>query len=193
MVPAFLFPKNKNPRSTVFPHISVKYCKLVCSKTLYWSVFFFFTNLITNIEAINLKHLKPLIDIAHYRNDDPHSMSWQLLCQCFVLTRLAKSTLPASRPVSHMTKTQYFQAAITWRKELYYFAFLRSSSIMVDYIKSFGKEQSRQHKQRGVTKTKTLENRIRRNMKSNCNRNKFNLSNYLLSDSFHRVLGQIKR
>ena len=55
--------------------------------------------------------------------------------------------LPASRRASHVTKTHYFQAAITWRKELYYFAFLRSSSIMVDYIKSFGREQSRQHKQ----------------------------------------------
>ena len=61
--------------------------------------------------------------------------------------------LPASRPASHVTKTHYFQAAITSRKELYYFAFLRSSSIMVDYIKSFGREQSRQHKQRAVLRT----------------------------------------
>ena len=31
--------------------------------------------------------------------------------------------------------------------------FLRSSSIMVDYIKSFGREQSRQHKQSAVLRT----------------------------------------
>ena len=42
----------------------------------------FFHNLTTNIKVINLKHLKSLIDIAHYGNDDPHCMSWQLLCQC---------------------------------------------------------------------------------------------------------------
>ena len=60
--------------------------------------------------------------------------------------------LPASRPASHVSKTHCFQAAITWR-ELYYFAFLRSSSIMVDYIKSFGREQSRQHKQSAVLRT----------------------------------------
>ena len=35
----------------------------------------------------------------------------------------------------------------------YYFAFLRSSSIMVDYIKSFGREQSRQYKQRAVLRS----------------------------------------
>ena len=34
--------------------------------------------------------------------------------------------LAASRPVSHVSKTQYLQAVITWRKELYYFAFLCS-------------------------------------------------------------------
>ena len=54
--------------------------------------------------------------------------------------------LPSAMPASNVTK-------ITWRKELYYFAFLRSSSIMVDYIKSFGREQSRQHKQRAVLRT----------------------------------------
>ena len=42
-----------------------------------------------------------------------------------------------------------------------------------------------------ITKTKTPLNQIRRNMKSYCNRNRSNLSNYLLSDSFHRVLGRI--
>ena len=42
-----------------------------------------------------------------------------------------------------------------------------------------------------ITKTKTPLNQIRRNMKSNCDRNRSNLSNYLLSDSFHRVLGRI--
>ena len=45
------------------------------------------------------------------------------------------------------------RAAITWRKEQYYLAFLRSSSIMVDYIKSFGRDQSRQHKQKAVLRT----------------------------------------
>ena len=49
---------------------------------------------------------------------------------------------PASRPVSHVTKTQHLQGAITWRKELYYFAFLRSYLVMVEYIKSFGRERS---------------------------------------------------
>ena len=43
---------------------------------------FFFHNLTTKIEVINLKHLKSLTDIAHYGNDDPHCMSWQLLYQC---------------------------------------------------------------------------------------------------------------
>ena len=32
MFPAFLFPKNKTPKTTVFKCISVKYCKMVCSK-----------------------------------------------------------------------------------------------------------------------------------------------------------------
>ena len=58
MVPAFIFPKKKNPKSTVFQYISVKYCKLVCCN-----------------KAINLKHLKSPIDIARYGNDDPHCMS----------------------------------------------------------------------------------------------------------------------
>ena len=31
----------------------------------------FFHNLTTNSKVINLKHLKSLIDIAHYGNDDP--------------------------------------------------------------------------------------------------------------------------
>ena len=48
----------------------------------------------------------------------------------------------ASRPVSQVTKTQHLQGAITWRKVLYYFAFLRSYLVMVQYIKSFGREQS---------------------------------------------------
>ena len=62
--------------------------------------------------------------------------------------------LPASRPVGHVIKIQCFLwAAIRRRKEQYYFAFLRSSSIMVDYIKSFGREQSRQHKQSAVLRT----------------------------------------
>ena len=56
--------------------------------------------------------------------------------------------LPASRPVRTWQKY-----SITWRKELYYFAFLSSSSIMVDYIKSFGREKSRQHKQSAVLHT----------------------------------------
>ena len=42
----------------------------------------FFHNFTTNSKVINLKHLKSLNDIAHYGNDDPHCMTWQLLCQC---------------------------------------------------------------------------------------------------------------
>ena len=61
--------------------------------------------------------------------------------------------LPASRLVGHVIKHNTFWAAITWGKEQYYFAFLRSSSIMVDYIKSFGREQSRQHKQSAALRT----------------------------------------
>ena len=37
-----------------------------------------------------LKQLKSLIDSAHYGNDDPQCMSWQLLCQCFFSHVLAK-------------------------------------------------------------------------------------------------------
>jgi len=42
-----------------------------------------------------------------------------------------------------------------------------------------------------IKKNKTPLNQIHCNMKLNCNRNRSNLLSYLLSDSFHRVLGQI--
>ena len=71
------------------------------------------------------------------------------------------SPLPNSRPVWYVTKTPHFQAAMCYgwavywgqRKELHHFAFLRSYlSLMVDYIKSFDREQSRQHKQSHFTR-----------------------------------------
>ena len=71
--------------------ISIHLCKIeswFVAKTLYQSVFFH--NLTTNIKVFNLKSL---IDIAHYGNDDPDCMSWQVLCQClssYVQLRLAK-------------------------------------------------------------------------------------------------------
>ena len=60
--------------------ISIHLCKIeswFVAKTLYQSVSFH--NLTTNIKVVNLKSL---IDIAHYGNDDPDCMSWQVLCQC---------------------------------------------------------------------------------------------------------------
>ena len=73
----------------------------------------------------------------------------EFLCSRKLISIVSRSRpLPASRPVSTWQKY-----SITWRKELYYFAFLRSSSIMVDYIKSFGREKSRQHKQSAVLHT----------------------------------------
>ena len=81
MVPAFLFPKNKTLKvHAVFQYISVKYCKLVCSKNFILKCLFLH-NLTTNIEVIKFKTSKITYRYrTHYGNDDPHCMSWQLLC-----------------------------------------------------------------------------------------------------------------
>ena len=50
----------------------------------------FFHNLTTNIKVINLKHLKSLIDIAHYGNDDHALYVLAVALPMFVLTRLSK-------------------------------------------------------------------------------------------------------
>ena len=76
-------------------------------------------------------------------------------CSRKIISIVSRSRpLSASIPVSNMTKTGGHNV----EERAVYFAFLRSSSsIMVDHIKPFGREQSRQHKQSAVLRTFDVE------------------------------------